>query len=82
MSALPAKLSRSLVLNSLRIWTRDLRACDGRCSCEAYAPGLLSPRQVGNFEPQTCSPASPRPRRARTSGRWMRRGSKIVLYGV
>jgi hypothetical protein len=57
----------------------DPRSAASRAAVEAaktYAPGLLSPRQAG-IEPQTYSPAS-----ARHSGRWMRRGSKIVLYGV
>jgi hypothetical protein len=57
----------------------DPRSAASRAAVDAaktYAPGLLSPRQAG-IEPQTYSPAS-----ARHSGRWMRRGSKIVLYGV
>jgi hypothetical protein len=45
-------------------------------AAKTHAPGLLPPRQAG-IEPQTYSPVS-----TRHSGRWMRRGSKIVLYGV
>jgi hypothetical protein len=45
-------------------------------AAKTYAPGLLSPRQAG-MEPQTCSPFP-----AGHSGRWMRRGNKIILYGI
>jgi hypothetical protein len=45
-------------------------------AAKTHAPGLLSLRQAG-IEPQTYSPFS-----TEHSGRWMRRGSKIVLYGV
>jgi len=38
-------------------------------------PGLLSPRQAG-IEPQTYSSYP-----SGQSGRWMRRGNKIILYG-
>jgi hypothetical protein len=45
-------------------------------AAKTHAPGLLSPRQAV-IEPQTNSSFS-----TGHSGRWMRRGSKIVLYGV
>ena len=45
-------------------------------AAKTYAPGLLSPREAG-VEPQTYSPF-PRAH----SGRWMRRGNKIILYGI
>jgi hypothetical protein len=45
-------------------------------AAKAYAPGLLSPVQSG-LEPQ-----SPSPLPIAHSGRWLRRGNKIVLYGI
>jgi hypothetical protein len=45
-------------------------------TAKAYAPGLLSPVQAG-MEPQ--APAS---LVAGRSGRWVRRGAKIILYGI
>ena len=45
-------------------------------AAKAYAPGLLSPVQSG-MEPQ-----SPSPLPTAHSGRWLRRGNKIVLYGI
>ncbi|MCI0537233.1 MAG: hypothetical protein L0Z50_18615 [Verrucomicrobiales bacterium] len=45
-------------------------------AAKTHAPGLLSPRQAG-MEPQSYSPFP-----TGHSGRWMRRGSKIVLYGI
>jgi hypothetical protein len=45
-------------------------------AAKTHAPGLLSPRQAGMEPP----PYSPLP--AGQSGRWMRRGNKIVLYGI
>jgi hypothetical protein len=45
-------------------------------AAKAFAPGLLSPRQVG-ADSQT-SASSP----SGHSGRWMRRGNKIILYGI
>lgn len=45
-------------------------------AAKTYAPGLLSPRQAGMQAP----PSSPFP--SGHSGRWMRRGNKIVLYGI
>jgi hypothetical protein len=45
-------------------------------AAKTYAPGLLSPRQAGMPAP----PSSPFP--SGHSGRWMRRGNKIVLYGI
>ena len=45
-------------------------------AARTYAPGLLSPRQAGG-ESQTSSPFP-----GGHSGRWMRRGNKIVLYGI
>src|SRR6266850_2068806 len=45
-------------------------------AAKTHAPGLLSPRQAG-MEPQTYSPLS-----TGHSGRWMRRGNKIILYGI
>jgi len=45
-------------------------------AAKTHAPGLLSPRQAGMEPP----PYSPLPRGH--SGRWLRRGSKIVLYGI
>ena len=45
-------------------------------AAKTHAPGLLSPRQAG-MEPQ---PYSPFP--TGHSGRWMRRGNKIILYGI
>jgi hypothetical protein len=44
-------------------------------AAKTHAPGLLSPRQAG-MEPQSYSPFP-----TGHSGRWMRRGNKIVLYG-
>ncbi len=57
----------------------DPRSAAGAAAVDAaktHAPGLLSPRQAA-IEPQTNSSFS-----TGHSGRWMRRGSKIVLYGV
>jgi hypothetical protein len=45
-------------------------------AAQTHAPGLLSPRQAG-VEPQTYSPFP-----TAHSGRWMRRGNKIILYGI
>jgi hypothetical protein len=45
-------------------------------AAQSHAPGLLSPRQAA-MEPQTNSPLP-----TGQSGRWMRRGNKIVLYGI
>ena len=45
-------------------------------AAKAYAPGLLSPAQAG-MEPQPASPFQ-----AGRSGRWLRRGGKIILYGI
>jgi hypothetical protein len=45
-------------------------------AAQTHAPGLLAPRQAG-MEPQTDSPLP-----VAHSGRWMRRGNKIVLYGI
>lgn len=45
-------------------------------AAQTHAPGLLSPRQAG-MEPQTYSPLP-----IAHSGRWMRRGNKIILYGI
>ena len=45
-------------------------------AAKAYAPGLLSPVQ-SRMEPQ-----SPSPLPTAHSGRWLRRGNKIVLYGI
>jgi len=45
-------------------------------AAQTYAPGLLSPRQAGIESP----PYSPLP--TSQSGRWLRRGNKIVLYGI
>jgi hypothetical protein len=45
-------------------------------AAQTHAPGLLSPRQAG-MEPQTHSPYP-----TGHSGRWMRRGNKIILYGI
>lgn len=45
-------------------------------AAQTHAPGLLSPRQ-GGMEPQTYSPFP-----IAHSGRWMRRGNKIILYGI
>jgi hypothetical protein len=46
-------------------------------AARTYAPGLMSPVQAG-WEPQ---PPSPPPTAGR-SGRWVRRGAKIILYGI
>jgi hypothetical protein len=45
-------------------------------AARTYAPGLLSASQAG-MEPQTPSPLP-----TAHSGRWLRRGNKIVLYGI
>jgi hypothetical protein len=45
-------------------------------AAKTHAPGLLSPRHAG-MEPQTYSPFP-----TGHSGRWMRRGNKIILYGI
>jgi len=45
-------------------------------AARTHAPGLLSPRQAA-MEPQTYSPLP-----TGHSGRWMRRGNRIILYGV
>jgi hypothetical protein len=45
-------------------------------AAKTHAPGLLSPRQAA-MEPQTYAPLP-----TAHSGRWMRRGNKIVLYGI
>jgi hypothetical protein len=45
-------------------------------AARTYAPGLLSPSRAG-MEPQTSSPLP-----TAHSGRWLRRGNKIVLYGI
>jgi hypothetical protein len=45
-------------------------------AAKTYAPGLLAPAQAGIEGP------SPLSLTARHSGRWVRRGSKIVLYGI
>ncbi len=45
-------------------------------AARAYAPGLLEPLQAGP-EPQ-----APSSLQARRSGRWVRRGNKIILYGI
>jgi len=45
-------------------------------AAKAYAPGLRSPVQAG-MEPQEPSRLP-----AALSGRWLRRGSKIILYGI
>jgi hypothetical protein len=45
-------------------------------AAKAYAPGLLSAVQPGT-EPQALSPLT-----AGRSGRWLRRGNKIILYGI
>jgi hypothetical protein len=45
-------------------------------AAKAYAPGLVSPVQAG-LEPQAPSSFP-----AGRSGRWVRRGSKIILYGI
>jgi hypothetical protein len=45
-------------------------------AAKTFAPGLLLPRQAG-ADSQTSSSAS-----SGHSGRWMRRGNKIILYGI
>ena len=45
-------------------------------AAKTHAPGLLPPRQAG-MEPQSYSSFP-----TGHSGRWMRRGNKIVLYGI
>lgn len=45
-------------------------------AARTHPPGLLSPSQAG-VEPQTPSPLP-----TAHSGRWMRRGNKIILYGI
>jgi hypothetical protein len=45
-------------------------------AARTHAPGLLSPFQAG-MEPQTYAPFP-----TGHSGRWMRRGNKIILYGI
>jgi hypothetical protein len=42
-------------------------------AAKTHAPGLISPRQAGR---------GPQPSCPLTSGRWARRGNKIVLYGI
>src|SRR6516225_12328552 len=45
-------------------------------AAKRYAPGLMLPGQAGT-EPQTPSDLP-----ATKSGRWVRRGNKIILYGI
>jgi hypothetical protein len=44
-------------------------------AAKTHAPGLLSPRQAGMEAPPSRFPTG-------HSGRWMRRGNKIILYGI
>jgi len=47
-----------------------------KTAAKTHAPGLLQPRQTGT-EAQASSPLP-----GTHSGRWMRRGNKIILYGI
>ena len=76
MSALLAKPSRIWRLAPSSLDPRSAANAAAVTAAKTYAPGLLSPRQAG-MEPQ---PYSPLP--TGHSGRWMRRGNKIVLYGI
>lgn len=60
--------------------TQDPRAAANAAAVAAaqtHAPGLLQPRPQPGMEPPASAPLP-----TGHSGRWMRRGNKIVLYGI
>jgi hypothetical protein len=67
---------KNLALTPSGLDPRTAADAAAAAAARTHAPGLLSPRQAA-AEPQTYSPLP-----TRHSGRWMRRGNKIILYGI